>query len=110
MLVSCCDNTKLKYNEIVEIKYSPDNKYMAIKFVRNVSATTPYSYQLTILSADKKIEDNPGNVYICYADFEFEWLNNRELHIITDKETKYRNKVFLQQDEINDVSIKYYAK
>ena len=106
LLVSCHDDSNLNYNEVVEVKYSVDNKYKAIKFVRNVSSTTAYSYHLSILPISEKFEDKPGNIYIGYVDCEYKWINKKTL-VVTIKKKDVPGKIFLQKSRFADVIIEY---
>ncbi len=71
----------LKYNNIISESYSADGEYKAVKFTRNVNATTPNSFHLSILRKNDKLKDESGNVYVSYEDFDFEWSNDTTVTI-----------------------------
>ncbi len=95
----------LKFNNIVFETYSADGKYKAVKFTRNVNATTPNSFHLSILRKNDKLKDEPGNVYVSYEDFDFEWIDDTTVTI------RHQNKnVFKCNSSYLGIKIKYITK
>ena len=92
----------LKYNNVVFESYSPDGEYKAIKFTRNVNATTQISFHLSILRKNDKLKDEPGNTYVSYGDFDFEWIDDTTVTI------RHQNKnVFKCNSSYLGIKIKY---
>lgn len=58
---SCISVTK---NVISKSIISPDEKFVAISFIRSSGATTGFSPQVSILPNDKKLPNKPGNIFI----------------------------------------------
>lgn len=73
-------------NNIIMEEISPDKKYKAVVFERNINATTKQSYQLSIINANDEIKNKPGNVFISYYDFEVYWEDESVLHVKNKKE------------------------
>ncbi len=73
-------------NNIIMEEISPDKKYKAVVFERNINATTKQSYQLSIINVNDEIKNKPGNVFISYYDFEVYWEDESVLHVKNKKE------------------------
>jgi|LSQX01.2.fsa_nt_gb hypothetical protein len=99
-LIGC---NKVSNNEIVKSIVSPDEKYIAYVFIRDMGATTKSSYQLSILKNGNKLSNNPGNIHITYGEFDVSWNTSEELIV----EKKASGEVFKAEEKYKDVSIKY---
>lgn len=97
-----CASSNLSNKVIHEIE-SPDGKYIAFCFIRDLGATTKPSYQLTILNKGEKLSDTVGNIFITYGEFDIEWEKNDALivNIKNDKE------IFKQLEQYKEIKIKY---
>ena len=73
-------------NNIIMEEISPDKKYKAVVFERNINATTKQSYQLSIINANDEIKNKSGNVFISYYDFEVYWEDESVLNVKNKKE------------------------
>jgi hypothetical protein len=51
-------------NDVKKLIISPDEKFVAVSFIRSSGATTSYSPQVSILPKNKKMPNKPGNVFI----------------------------------------------
>jgi hypothetical protein len=51
-------------NDVSKSIISPDERFVAISFIRSSGATTGFSPQVSILPKDKKLPNRPGNVFI----------------------------------------------
>lgn len=92
-----------KYNTIVAEYTSPDGRYKAVIFERNVNVTTKQSYHLSILKGEELLGGGTGNVYICYEQFDVQWINNNELRIINGN----AQNIFKSKVKYKDISILY---
>ncbi|MCK9479375.1 MAG: hypothetical protein M0R40_07730 [Firmicutes bacterium] len=68
-----------------------------------MGATTWFSYQLSILHPNRKLENKGRNVFISSSEFEFEWVGNNEL-VIKVKENK---RITHQSSRVGNVNITY---
>ncbi len=103
-------------NEILRILYSPAKRLKAVVFQRDCGATTGFSTQISIISADDDLPNEGGNVFVADADHgrspsglgggppvEVEWKGESSLNITYDN----RARVFLRKDLQNGVVITY---
>lgn len=95
-------STLLENNVIKSELLSPNGKYKAIKFNRNINATTQTSYHLSILAYDDNLSDEIGNIYISYDDFEFKWRGDI-LEITHNK----KDRVFKSNSIHENIKIQY---
>lgn len=95
-----------KNNKVIEEVDSPDGKYTAIYFVRDIEATTKASYQLTILKERKKLGDTVGNVFVTYGEFDVQWENENILVV----EIKKDEEIFKQLKEYKEIEFRYKQK
>lgn len=68
-------------NEIIQSLPSPDDERIAYVFKRDCGATTDYSYQLTVLKADKQFQNESGNAFISDRSFSVSWTGDRKLEV-----------------------------
>ena len=52
--------SSISYNEVVKTVESPDQKYIAYIFIRDLGATTRESYQLSILKKGQRLGNGSG--------------------------------------------------
>ena len=100
MLSGCKEESN---NSIIKSIESPDEKYVACLFTRDLGATTKISYQLSILKNGEKLSNNKGNIFISYDAFDMEWNKADEL-------TVKRNEgidIFKQETEYSGIKINY---
>ena len=89
---------------IMQRNSSPDGKYTANVFESNGGATTGWTYHVSVLEKEKKLNKGNGNVYISEIPPNgIEWLESNVLYIDDYKSIKTTR----QRQEIKDVTIKY---
>lgn len=93
-------------NCIVEEKYSPNGRLKAVKFERNMGATTSINYQLSIISANGELGNDTGNVYGSETSFDFEWSGNKTLIIKNNSD----DSVFKRESRFMGIEILYEQK
>jgi hypothetical protein len=95
-------------NEIVKEIYSSDKKYKAVIFRRDCGATTGTSSQLSILKAEKELENQGGNTFaIDKGEIkEVKWQNLRQLTVHYDSIAR----TFEKKEIVEDISVKYEIK
>ena len=106
-------------NEMLEVIKSPDGNLQAVIFRRDCGATTDYSTQVSIISANAKLPNKSGNVFVADTDHgnapeqkgggpkvKAEWLDNKSLRISYDP----RGRVFLEEERLSRVRISYEKK
>jgi hypothetical protein len=114
IFVAACDD--LCGNQIVQDLRSPGGGSHAVVFVRDCGATTGLSTQISILPANKKLSNDPGNVFVATGDknglpldshgamnLEIEWKGDHELYIAYSSGAQ----VFLKISEVNGTRIFY---
>lgn len=90
--VGCNDD--LCGNQVAQEVSSPTRNYRAIVFERDCGATTGFSTQVSILPANKKLKNEPGNIFAAEGDrhgvpldshgamgLKVEWKGDHELRI-----------------------------
>jgi hypothetical protein len=92
LLSACgaCQNTPL------EQVLSPDAKYRAVVFERSCGATTDFSQQISIVSAQAQLPDESGNAFVAQgiADgaLDVKWVSRTKIEITYPKSaTVYLN-------------------
>lgn len=90
-------------NELINKIESPDGKYVALYFIRDLGATTKRSYQLSILSKGEELGDTSGNVFVTYGEFDIEWEKNDNLIV----NVKSDEEIFKQSDQYKEIKIEY---
>ena len=91
------------YNTIIKESVSPDEKYVAYYFKRDVDATTDVSYQLSVCERGESLSNDSGNVFVSSKPFVFEWQSENKLLIVHGNSSE----TFKKEDSIKDVQIKY---
>lgn len=71
-------------NEIFSSVISPDKKHKAVVFQRDCGATTDFSTQLSIIDANKELENTADNIFIIDGEPQFVapkifWNSDNEL-------------------------------
>ena len=112
----CLNLTDGCRNEILRVHNSPTKQLKAVVFQRDCGATTGFSAQISILSANSDLSNEGGNVFAADTDHgkspsslgggphvEVEWKGESSLNIIYDN----RARVFLRKDSQNGVTITY---
>jgi hypothetical protein len=115
----CINITGGCVNTILRVHYSPTKRLKAVVFERQCGATTGFSTQVSIISADSDLPNEGGNVFVADTDHgkspsgpgggppvEVEWKGESSLNVIYDN----RARVFLRKDSQNDVTITYSAR
>jgi hypothetical protein len=103
-------------NEILRVHYSPSKQLKAIVFQRDCGATTGFSTQISIISANSDLPNQAGNVFVSDTDHgkspsgpgggplvEVEWNGETSININYDN----RARVFLRKDSQNGITITY---
>jgi len=99
-------------NSIFKELNSPDNRLKAVVFQRDCGATTGFNTQISILSKDKKLNnESTGNILILDGKADesisiVNWKNNQELHIKYNK-NKRIYKIEKRFGWINPIKIIY---
>ena len=88
-------------NEILRIHYSPTKHLKSIVFRRDCGATTGFSTQISIISANSDLPNEAGNVFVADTDngkspsgpgggppVEVEWKGESSLNIIYDNRAR----------------------
>jgi hypothetical protein len=101
-------------NEVLRTLYSPTKQLKAVVFQRECGATTGFSTQISILSANSDLPNESGNVFYADTDHgkapseptggphvEVEWKGESSLNIIYD----YRARASLLKNSYNGVTI-----
>ena len=91
------------YNTIIKESVSPDEKYVAYYFKRDVDATTDVSYQLSVCERGESLSNDSGNVFVSSKPFVFEWQSENKLLIVHGNSSENYKK----EDSIKDVQIEY---
>jgi hypothetical protein len=94
------------FNDIKEIKPSPDGKFAAIAFIRNGGATTGYSPQISILKNNEKLGNKTGNIFIGAKSryISVYWKNNSTLVVQYNSPEDY---IYKRVDKFHSIKIKY---
>ena len=103
-------------NEIIRTLYSPTKQLKAVVFERECGATTGFSTQISIVSADSDLPNKGGNVFVADTDHgkspsgprggppvEVEWKGESSLNIIYDN----RARIFLRKGSQKGINITY---
>ena len=92
-------------NSIIKTVSSPNGKYIAYVFIRDMGASTKESYQLSILKEGRELGNTAGNAYISYSEFMVEWVGEKELFVDNSAA-----EIFKQKNEVNGIKITYDYK
>lgn len=101
ILPGCSDN-----NSIVKEIDSPNGNYVAIAFIRDLGATTPYSPQVSLLRKGSKLGNNAGNIFIGNKSkiIDVVWEDDSTLRVIYNCSDQ---DIFLQEKEKYGIDIIY---
>jgi len=96
LLLSGCD---LCGNDIKLTVASPDGKLKAVVFKRSCGATTGFSMQVAVLTANRDVPNEPGNVHRedDQSTISVAWKSNSELLISTTANQSSEKKITLSQ-------------
>ena len=94
-------------NEAFQEIYSPGHKYKAVVFQRDCGATTGFTTQVSVLSANEELENEGGNAYIAKnhpneTKLKVIWLAEESLEIGNSDP-----KAFTKNNEVEGVSVTY---
>jgi hypothetical protein len=116
LLLSLVGCTNDKDNSEIERAESPDGKYYAVVFIRNVGATTDFSMQVSIIKQGSFLGNTSGNIFICDSDhgkaipqedhtfwLKLSWLSPSELIIQYDE----RVRIFKKIQKYKNINIRY---
>lgn len=90
-------------NKIIQSVKSPDEKYTAYIFIRDMGATTKASYQLSVFSKGTVLENESGNVFVSYEPFNIQWKDSKHLVVTYSKESE----IFKQETSYDHLIIMY---
>ncbi len=107
-------------NNIVEEVKSPNGQFKAVIFERNCGATTGFSTQVSILSAQTSLSNESGNVFVADdgdrktvlagrgngPSVWAKWLGPNKLKIVYDRGAR----TFSMEKQYQGVSISYQPK
>jgi hypothetical protein len=114
-------------NRAISQSYSPDREFKAVVFQRDCGATTGFSTQVSVFSANEHFltegswlsSTKPGNVFVADTDHGkapsgteggpvvgVEWAGPRRLRITHDK----RARVFVRERTIDNVELVYLER
>lgn len=81
--VSLASGCSMCGNDPINADVSPNEERVAIAFIRNCGATTPFYTQVSILDAPGKLPNEAGNVFIVEDKHpvSVQWKNDKELKI-----------------------------
>jgi len=71
-------------NTIVNASTSPNGKWKVVLFERNCGATTGFSSQISLIKADKELNNGAGNIYIADGypkDYTLKWESDTTVKI-----------------------------
>ena len=94
-------------NTIYQELASPNISRRAVVFERNCGATTGFSTQLSVLSANEELMNDSGNTYIVdgqpdFANLKLRWL--AEDHLLVGNAVKTAHTV---KTQVNSVTVTY---
>jgi len=92
-------------NDPIHAAKSPDQKKVAIAFVRNCGATTDYSTHVSILDAPGKLGNDSGNILILKGKrpISVDWVSNKKLVV----SGTLKSESFLPLTSFNGISVDY---
>lgn len=95
-------------NTIIETVYSPDGRWKAVVFQHNGGATTRYSFNVSVLEKEEKLENkDTGNIYIGYSEVSLKWKDNKK--IIIDIQNS-KEQIFKQKTKYKEWGITYLLR
>jgi hypothetical protein len=109
-MLSSCD---LCQNEISTEVPSSDKAWKFVTFNRSCGATSSDSFQLSVLSAQSKLDDGAANAFIADDNHgattfvaEAHWITDRAIQITYSS----RARVFKTESSVNGVEIRYIKR
>jgi hypothetical protein len=91
-------------NTVSEELTSPDKTKRAVLFCRDAGATTGFNTQLSILSAEEKLPNEPGNALILdHGSARVAWKTDGGLLVTLDRGSR----VFKREPQVRGVSLEY---
>lgn len=93
--------------DIVDYKYSPNGKYIAISYITSGGATTSFSVKVSIIESNKKLKPNKDVVFSGDKStfIKIIWKNKDTLTIEHATDEKY---VYIKDIKFRDINIEYY--
>jgi hypothetical protein len=94
-----CGNTS-----VVEV-VSPSRLKKAVLFERSCGATTGFSAQVSVMSANRELGNDSGNVFVAAghpAEYQMQWLDDATLRIVGGN-----GDVFKSESRVMGVEIRY---
>jgi hypothetical protein len=93
-------------DDIVDYKYSPDGKYIAISYISSGGATTPFSVNTSIIKSNKKFKNESGNIFYGYRStyINIHWKDRYTLVI---EHAADDDKIFKKEDVFEEIAIEY---
>jgi hypothetical protein len=64
-------------NDLVKEVRSPDGQMNAVVFQRDCGATTGFSTQVSLLSSNKSLPNESGNLFVATTDRRLGWTHSR---------------------------------
>lgn len=95
--------TKGTNNKVLHTVKSPDAKYIAYIFIRDLGATTKASYQLSIFPIGTALINESGNIFVSYEPFNIKWKDSKNLVVTYSKKAE----IFKQETKYDDLIIQY---
>ena len=80
-------------NEVSREVVSPDGKMKIVVFSRDCGATTGFNTQATVLGANERLPDSPGNAFIfddCEANVS--WQSDSSVLVVFDRDVRVSKK------------------
>ena len=117
-LSACSDGFGMCTNKELATSISPDGKLKAVIFERDCGATTRVSQQISIISGDEGLPNEPGNIFRANIYYGFDpenpkgestnidarWVSNNDLVIMTHNPSA---KIAKASQSLDGVNIKY---
>lgn len=104
LIAGSCGLRDVCGNEVIEETYSPDKALKAVIFSRDCGATTATSTHLSILPANKDLENESGNTFVVNdGQIRIEWQSSTQLTIYGDSVAN----TFERKDQVEGVRIAY---
>jgi hypothetical protein len=91
-------------NEISKEVVNPSGLHRLVRFNRDCGATTSGSSQVSILSANRSLPDEAGNIFVAdRCSLEMKWVNDHEVLIRYEVPVQ----VFVKEEMFNGIKIRY---
>ena len=103
--------TEESNNTIIQEVSSPDNNWKAVMFMRNGGATTPFSYEVSLMKKEESLGNKIGNIWIAdtggkmgEVQYEVRWEDKKTL-LITIYGTP---RIFKKEEKYKEITIRYH--